>query len=278
MDLFDVVRSCFRRWYVLLPLLAITVWFAYDAYNAAKPVYYSNAVIGFAPPSTRIDQSAPGAPVLRNGLLDIGGAPLVANMTAMGLSEPSVKERVVAGGGQGDYVSRMFPVPPTMPQLPLIMVEAGGSDPTDPTTTLELVIAQADDTVKALQRQADVPESQMVRPFTVSPPSTPKAGMPSRTRSTIAVFVAGAGLSVLLAVLVDVLLQRRKSRPPKRRQPEVETVVQPGPAAPQSDNHELPAGPGSRARGRAGTRRLTEVVRELDGEVAPTVEGGTGSR
>ena len=40
----------------------------------------------------------------------------------------------------------------------------------------------------------------------------PAAGMPARTRSTIAIFVAGAGLVVLLTVIVDTLLIRRKAR------------------------------------------------------------------
>lgn len=236
MDLFDVVKACFRRWYVFLPLLLVTLWFAHDTYNSAKTVYYANATIGLAPPSTRIDQTAPGQPLSRNGLLDIGGAPLIANMAALGLSEPSVVEKVVDAGGQPDFVARMFPMPPTMPQLPLIMIETTQSNPDDATKTLELVIAQSDDTVRALQRQARVPEEQMVEPFAVSPPSSPAPGIPSRTRSTIAVFAAGAGLSVLVAVLADVLLQRRKSRK-QSHHPTAGPVGLQEPTPPR-DNHE----------------------------------------
>jgi hypothetical protein len=83
------------------------------------------------------------------------------------------------------------------------------------------VIAQAPVTLRALQQQAQVPADQMVTPFVVSPPNAPAAAMPSRTRSTVAIFAAGAGLSVLLTVLVDVLLTRfstrRKSRAEQRR-------------------------------------------------------------
>lgn len=49
MDLFDVIRSCARRWYVLIPLLLVVGWFSYDVYSSVKPVYYSSAVIGLAP-------------------------------------------------------------------------------------------------------------------------------------------------------------------------------------------------------------------------------------
>lgn len=218
MDLFDVVRSCARRWYVFLPLLAIVTWFSYSTYSSVKPVYYSNAVIGVAPPSTRIDNAPPGVPLPRNGLLDVGGASLIANMTAVGLREPSVVDQVVGAGGQPGYVARMFPVEGTMPQLPLVMIEATEADPDAATKTLELVIAQSAETLRNLQHQARVPEDQMVAPFVVSPPSTPAAGMPARTRSTIAIFVAGFGLSVVVTVLVDMMLSRRRQRIEARSQ------------------------------------------------------------
>ena len=239
MDLFDVARSCFRRWYVVLPLLLITAWFAHKSYISVKPVYYSSAVIGVAPPSMRIDQMELGVPVPRNGLLDVGGAPLIAQMAAEGLHDPSVVDRVVAAGGQPNYIARMFPVPATSPPLPLIMIEATESQPAAATKTVELVIAQADSTLRTLQQQARVPDDQMVAPFTVSPPpSVPAAGMPSRTRSTISIFVAGAALSVLIGTMVDVFLVRRKSRAQKRRQVEVDTVAEPSPAPRQRGIHE----------------------------------------
>lgn len=233
MDLFDVIRSCARRWYVILPLLLIATWFSYSVYSSVKPVYYSNAVVGIAPPSTRIDNVPAGVALPRNGLLDIGGAPLIANIAAVGLREPAVVDRVVAAGGLPNYNSKMFPVPATSPQLPLIMLEATDADPAAVTKTLTLVIAQAEVTLRTLQQQAQVPEDQMVEPFVVTPPSTPAAAMPSRTRSTIAVFVAGAGLAVLVSVLADVLLSRRKAMKHSGTEAD-ETPVEP-PAAADAD-------------------------------------------
>lgn len=181
MDLFDVVRSCFRRWYVFVPLLAIVTWLSYSTYNSVQPVYYSNAVIGLAAPSSRIDNAVQGVPVPRNGLLDVGGASLIANMTALGLKEPAVVDKVVASGGIPDYDARMFPSPANMQQLPLVMIEATDADEEAVSITMQLVTAQAEETLRNLQQQAQVPDAQMVRPFMVSPPSTPAAGMPART-------------------------------------------------------------------------------------------------
>lgn len=238
MDLFDVARACLRRWYVLLPLLLITGWVSHAAYTSVQPVYYSNAVIGLTPPSTRVDNSIPGVPVPRNGLLDIGGASLVANMTAIGLREPSVVERVVAAGGRPDYNSRMFPGPESMPQLPLIMIEETAPDPAAATKTLELVIEQAEVTLRTLQQQAQVQQGQMVTPFVVSPPSEPLGAAPSRTRSTAVKLIAGLGLAILLSVVVDILMTRRKARTRRRRQA-AEVVKEANPTPLSSDIHQM---------------------------------------
>lgn len=224
MDLFDVIRSCFRRWYVLLPLVLLTAWYGHQVYSSVTPVYYSQAVIGLAPPSYRVDQAVAGQPVPRNGLLDIGGAPLLANMAALGLKQPAVVDRVLADGGMPDFSARLFPVPETAPPIPLVMLEQTAPDPGSAIKTLELVTAEMDATLESIQQQARVPEDMMVESFVVSPPSTPIAAMPSRTRSTTMVFGAGIGLSVLVTVLLDTLLMRRRQRtaspPPADREAE----------------------------------------------------------
>lgn len=224
MDLFDVARACLRRWYIVLPLLAIAAWYSHHVYNSVKPEYYSNAVISMSPPSSRVDVRLDGSPVPRNGLLDVGGAGLVSNLTALGLRDPAVVAQVVAAGGQPNYVARIFPVPTNSPQLPMILIEATEPDPAAAKKTVELVVAQADPTLLALQQQAGVPDEQLLKPFTVSPPSAPVAGMPSRARSTVAVFAAGAGIAIVVAVVIDVLFMRWKARRQKRRETPVRAV------------------------------------------------------
>jgi hypothetical protein len=222
-DLFDVVRACFRRWYVVVPLLLVTYHYAHNAYASAKPEYYTSAVVGLAPPSR--DQYTPaGNLVPKNGLLDAGGPNLIANMAVLRMREPSIVNGVVAAGGRPDYGVKMFPVPATMGELPLVMIDAGEPDPNSATKTVDLAAAQADAALQAVQQQAGVPDDQMVRGFVVSPPSEPVEAMPTRTRSTIVIFAAGAGAAILVAVLVDVVLLRWKAWRRNRRQIESQAV------------------------------------------------------
>ena len=234
-----MARSCARRWYVFVPLLLVTAWFSHSAYTSVKPVYYSQAVIGLAPPSSKVENVPQGQPTSRNALLDIGGASLVANMAAMKLGESAVVDRVAAAGGLSDYVARMFPVPATSPPMPMILVESSNGDPAAVTKTLELVLGQADGALRDIQAQAQVPTNLMVAPFVLSPPSAPAAGMPSRTRSTVAIFLAGAGLSVLMTVVADLLLNRLKSRMWQRRRTQPEAAAGPVSALP-SNGQEQP--------------------------------------
>lgn len=213
MDLFDVFRACFRRWYVVLPLILAVGAYAHHVYRAVTPVYYSNAIVGLAPPNSRIYQSAPGAPVEYNGLLDSAGGPsIVCNLAVFGLRDRSTVEQVVAGGGKSDYWVRMFPVPPNSPDIPMIMIESTQPDPITTKKTVELVVAQADGVFRDIQTKAGVSEEQMVKPLVASPPTNPAPATPSRTRATMTILLAGVLIAILIAVLADVMLLRFKAR------------------------------------------------------------------
>jgi hypothetical protein len=223
-DLFDVARACIRRWYVVLPLLLIVAWYSHNMYQSVKPVYYSNATIGMVAPNTKMWSAPQGVEMPQNGLLEMGGPSLMANMAAVGLKDPTVVTKVVAAGGTANYTSSMFWVPATSPQLPMVTIAATEPDPAVALKTVELVLEQANSTLHTLQQQAGVPDSQMVKSFVVSPPSEPASAMPSRTKSTIAVFAAGVGITILVGLLVDVLLMRWKRRRQKRRQTRVQAA------------------------------------------------------
>jgi hypothetical protein len=215
-DLFDVAGACIRRWFVFLPLLVVALWFSNQQYAAVKPVYYSSAVVGFAPAPSRAELPIADGLIPRNGLLDVGGAPLIANMTAIGLSDPSVRSQVTTDGGVPDYTAKIFAKPEAAGEIPLVLVEATEQDPTLALLTVQQVVTQANPLLQRLQQAANVPPDQMVTAFLVSPPSTPTAGMPSRIRYSVGVGLAGICVAVLAAVLADMLVKwwraRRRSK------------------------------------------------------------------
>lgn len=244
MDLFDVVRSCFRRWYVMLPLLLATGWFAHNTYVSVKPIYYSSAVIGLAPANSQIQYAPAGGQVPRNGLLDAGGVSLMANMAVLRMRDPVVIGQVVAAGGRSDYGAKMFPGPASAPQLPLIMIEMGSPTPESTTKTLQLAASQADPVLRAIQQESGVPDELMVRAISVSPPSQPVVATPSRTKATITIVIAGVLLAVLVTVIIDVISQRWSARrsPRKHLHTAVGIAVNPG------ENQHRDSGPSTSPR------------------------------
>jgi hypothetical protein len=227
MDLLDVVRSCIRRWYIVIPLLAVTAWISYSQYTSVKPVYYANAVVGLAPSNEQVQYTADGSPIPRNGLLDVGGAELVMNLVVLGFDDPAVKARVVAGGGMSNFTVRMFPGPSSSQQsqqgqLPLIMVEATEFDPTSVAKTVDLAASEANSVLIAVQQQAGVPDRQMAKAIQASQPQA-VMGTPSRRKSLAVTLVFGVGLAILAGVAVDALVNRLQKWRRQRRLPDSTT-------------------------------------------------------
>jgi len=223
----EVVRACLRRWYVLLPILAVAAWHAYGFYTSVKPVYYANVVVGMTGSNfQQVPYNRDGQGMPRNGLLDIGGAALIMNMAVLGFDDPAVRSRVVGGGGKGNFTVRMFPVPASaavQTALPLIMIEATEPAAASATKTVELAAAQADAILMQIQQQAGVPDSEMVRAIRASPPKATE-GMPSRNRTALLMIAFGAGLAILAGVVVDALINkvrrwRREPRPSSHAAP-----------------------------------------------------------
>jgi hypothetical protein len=224
----------------LLPLLAMVSYLSYSAYSSAVPVYYSSTVVGLAPPNSRVEHVDAGVPLPRNGLLDSGGATMLANMTAIGMQQPAILERVAAEGGLPDYFAKLLPVPPSVPQPPLIMIEITSAHRDAVTRTLELATTQAQQTLETLQEAARVPEEQMVTTFVVAPPTPPAGGMPSRMKSTLTIFIAGAALSILFTVVFDVVFIRVKGRLDERRRARAEAAAVPATTPAEHDENREP--------------------------------------
>lgn len=223
MDLLDVVRIFFKRWYVGLPILLIAVWFAYTSYASVQPLYYANSVVTIAPPSQRIPYSEAGKPVEVNGLLEVGGPSLLTNMAVIACNDDAVKAKVMEAGGKWGYTVKNFPSPTGQTPLPLIMVESSQADAATAKNTVELAALQIDPVLQQLQRNVGVPEAQIVRAVVVTPPVPVKA-FPSRTRSSLGLFAGGLVLSILAAVVTDLLVTRVAGKMRNRR------VARSGPA------------------------------------------------
>lgn len=213
----DVLLACKRRWYVVLPLLALTALAAALYYALYKPIYYSNSVIGVASPNQQLQWAPDGAAIERNGLIDSGGPTLIMNMVVMGFDNRAIHERVAADGGSPDFTVQMLPSAPgsstLQAQLPIIMIEATDHDAARASRTIQLAAAQTDTILIDLQRQAGVSPSLMVKAIQAAKPSVIK-GTPGRSKRTVAILALGCALAILVGVVVDAFRDRAAGRRP----------------------------------------------------------------
>lgn len=205
MDLFDVVRACARRWYITVPLLLVTLIVSGLSYVSVETKYYGTTVLGIAP---AVAPQSPGSGLPSNGLMDTGGIGLLSNLLSLGLQDEAVRTQIEADGGLPDYTSAVYAVPGG--QLPLVTVEATASDTAAVERTLTLVTQQAQTTLKQIQEGAGVVAVTQATTYPVRPPTAPEARKPGRARTTVAIFVVGFALSVLISVVADVMITRRR--------------------------------------------------------------------
>jgi hypothetical protein len=207
-----VIRACYRRWYVFLPILLLTAWIGFHQFNSVKTVFYSNTVVGIAPPSESIPYLGEGRAVPRNGLIEVGGPDLLTTMTTIGLGDESARQAVIRQGGTGSFTVRQYPSPVTGAgstlSIPLLMVEATESTAELAQKTVQLAAREADSVMQAVQRQAGVPEPLIVRALTFSQPKVVPA-IPSRNKKLYFTLFSGIVAAALAAVSVELIMSRR---------------------------------------------------------------------
>ena len=217
MDLFDILKATIRRWYIAAPLILLTAMYSYHVYNSVKPVYYANSIVSVAAPNSSMvfNTADPGAPVPRNGLIEASGTATLVQLTIYGLQDQAVRTKVAAAGGYPGYEVKMLPSADGIQQLPLAMVDVTASDPETAQKTIAAVLQQVPSVVRSIQLDAGVPESLLAKPITATQPGPPTAAVPSRSKAAIVLFLAGTGISVLIAVLADIAIMRRRPQLPE---------------------------------------------------------------
>ncbi|WP_299576146.1 hypothetical protein [uncultured Williamsia sp.] len=217
MDLFDVLRACARRWFVFIPLVAISIAIAYNNYSGVTPVFFGNVSVGLTAPSTKTQQtsSTGSVQVNSNGLVDAGGVSYLATLVATAMDEPSTREAVRAAGGTLDYNTKLFTAP-VGTQIPILVIDASGASGRAVQETLRAAVAQAEPVAQSVQSDAGVPAANQYRALTPAEIPTPGGGYPSRTREALATILGGILISVVVTVAVDAILAyvaRRRRKP-----------------------------------------------------------------
>lgn len=200
MDLFDVARACRRRWYVVLPLLALSALAGLFAYSTAPTVYQASSVVGLGPSPTTGGEG--------NGILNNGGTVMLANVTAIGLSSPEVTEQIKGETGATEFTAEVVAVPGG--QMPMLTLTTKARDLETAERALEAASERAQEEVDRIQTDAGIGERSFGVVYQVSSGIEIDVLTPGRTRLLAGVLGLGIVASVVIGFYWDVFAARRR--------------------------------------------------------------------
>ncbi|PVU83505.1 hypothetical protein DDP54_11425 [Cellulomonas sp. WB94] len=218
MDLFTIIGTCLRRWYVTVPIVALTAWMSFQAYQSVPSVYSSAVSIVVLPNST--PQAVEGTvetPVPDNPYSGSGGPRFAAAVLARNINSRDYRNLV----GLGDASDVTFSATASADQ-PIIRIDATGPTPEVVTSTLEAVTTEASVVLANFQTAAGAPEIKLYRIAPAVPADRVQDVTPSRWRSAGAILVLGAAIAVVFATSLDSALRRWRGGLPTDPDPTME--------------------------------------------------------
>lgn len=203
MDVWRITVTVVRRWYVFLPLFALTLLAALQV-GAATPTQHqvsATAILVAGDASSEEQASA------------YGGRSDTAQVLVVVLDAPEVREAVEAQGLVRDYEVR------AEDDLSIIDFVALGDTRAEGLATVTAILDLARQELTERQTAAEIPPDARIEMQVLQAPHVAEVVAEGKLRNMAIVGVLGAALSLLAAILFDDivgLLRRWKHRPRKR--------------------------------------------------------------
>ena len=207
MDLFSILGACLRRWYVVLPIFAITAVLAFQSYFAVQESFtgsVSQVVLGPIKPAT--DQE-PAVDDGGNPYSGQGGARFASAVLTRNINSTTFMDRMGLEPGSGFAIEAT-----NSANQPILLIEATAPTPDEVFVVLKNATKQAAKVLDEVQAAAGADKNSRYRLAPAVPPGSVEDVTPSRLRSAGAIFVVGIGLAAAVANAVDLILLKRKRR------------------------------------------------------------------
>jgi hypothetical protein len=247
-DLWDLTKLLFRRWYFAVPMLLVSMVLVIGAAKTVDPDYSAKGYLQMIPPPGSREPENPNArPRPRNPWLDLGYEAL-GTAALLKVVDKAGLERLAKAGLSDDVTVLMSE------DSPLFEIEAVGSSAAQATATVQEIIKRLNENVAESQRVWGVFPEDTITTYTVDDGRNVEVVTTKMKR----ILIVAAGLGVLLTAAttigLDALLRRRGRRDdfpdsdldvppagPPPRMPDMMTTTRPdrgahsGPPSPRRD-------------------------------------------
>ena len=212
MDLWDSLRVLARRWYITLPMLALTVVAAMQAKNRVALQWETSAIVSFfGPNQVEVEDPVSGTVTENvNPLIGGGSAETASQVVTIEVDGDETRNRLEQEGLSTDYSFS------SDRRSSIVQIDVIGATPSQSRETTLRLMDVFDQTLRELQDTFDVPEPKraQIRRLTTSD-TTPSSG--ARTRVQIVVLGVGIALTAAAAFMVEgVVWLFRNWRNPQR--------------------------------------------------------------
>lgn len=208
MDALEILKILLRRWWVVVPVLALALGGAWYVTDQAPPEYsrqMSVLVIGPAELATE-------EPTRSNPYRGVGLDTTAQALTIVGNGGPTSAAAAAAGVTAGyEFASTR--------NSPIIRVTATADTPQDVVEALTFLLDRMETELEDRQDEAGAPAENRISLDVLDPPNGPVAIVSDSLRIQLAMLAAGLLLATLAAVAVDRLLAARRSAAARRRPP-----------------------------------------------------------
>jgi hypothetical protein len=223
MDLWDLTKLMFRRWYVTAPLVLATlgalIWIA----QTTEPDYVATGHVAVIPPE--VHRVATAGEAVRSSPWN---EEALAHASQIRLEGKRLLEETAETGLQGGWTVTVSG------RLPVITLEVVASSPEQAIATLHHLQDVIAEEVRHRQEEYAVPADEQIRTVRYDTGESIETSLGGLRRALVAATGAGAILTVAVVMVFDALARRRQRRHPGGEAAGIPLGTLPAPARPRS--------------------------------------------
>ncbi|WP_163544398.1 hypothetical protein [Occultella kanbiaonis] len=201
MDVWRITVATLRRWYIFLPLLALTGWGVLSVGDQIDPEYQVSGTFILTPSLEETEIPDP-----------YGGAVQATQVIAIVLNSPTTREQIVEMGLEPDYT-----VAGGGRSSTIMTVSVLGRDPEATIETGNVLIEMTRQELETRQSEAGIPPGAQYGLSVISAPAVDAVVYDGKSQIQAVVGVVGAAVALLAALLFDDVVGLIKRRLKQRR-------------------------------------------------------------